>query len=250
MIAGESIRLPETVVPETPVRWDEETSNEGRRSPRRRTLTAVRILEGPELGSPLLATDLSADGAFLRTPTAVAPEVRLRLSLAIPTLPKPVVVTARAVRSTHEGIGVRFEEVSARDRALLRSHAGFYEMDEAIVRVQRALGDLIPGNLLPLGRRPEIEAVLQGVVDRGLPVTVLQPGRGFKPLSCRAVAFEPGTGRDGATLRLDLPLEFPRRVLYLAFSDPPLSYALEGIVLHGGEETALLVPERIYLTER
>jgi ubiquinone/menaquinone biosynthesis C-methylase UbiE len=250
MIAGESVRLPETVVREAPARWEEETSNEGRRSPRRRTLTAVRILEGPELGGPLLATDLSADGAFLRSPTAVAPEVRLRLSLAIPTLPKPVVVTARAVRSTHEGIGVRFEEVSARDRALLRSHAGFYEMDEAIVRVQRALGDLIPGNLLPLGRRPEIEAVLQGVVDRGLPVTVLQPGRGFKPLSCRAVAFEPGSGREGATLRLGLPLAFPEKVLYLAFSDPPLSYALEGIVLEGGEETALLVPERIYLTER
>ncbi|HYO11795.1 MAG TPA: hypothetical protein VE685_01200, partial [Thermoanaerobaculia bacterium] len=46
-----------------------------------------------------------------------------------PTLPKPIVVTARVVRSSHEGIGVRFEEVSARDRALLRSHAGFYEMD-------------------------------------------------------------------------------------------------------------------------
>ncbi|HYO13480.1 MAG TPA: PilZ domain-containing protein, partial [Thermoanaerobaculia bacterium] len=129
MIAGESVRPPQGVVLDAPGRWDEETSNEGRRSPRRRTLTAAQVLEGPELGGPLLATDLSADGAFLRSPTAVAPEVRLRLSLEIPTLPKPIVVTARVVRSSHEGIGVRFEEVSARDRALLRSHAGFYEMD-------------------------------------------------------------------------------------------------------------------------
>jgi ubiquinone/menaquinone biosynthesis C-methylase UbiE len=250
MIAGESVRPSEAAVLEAPGRWDESTSNEGRRSPRRRTLTAVRVLEGPELGGPLLATDLSADGAFLRSATAVAPEVRLRLSLDIPTLAQPIAVTARVVRSTPEGIGVRFEEVSARDRALLRSHAGFYEMDEAIVRLQRALGDLIPGNLLPLGRRSEIEAVLRGVVERGLAVTVLQPGRGFRPLPCRVVAFEPGTGRDGAALRLDLPLPSPQRVLYLTFSDPPLHYALEGIVLRGGEQTALLVPERIYLTER
>jgi ubiquinone/menaquinone biosynthesis C-methylase UbiE len=250
MLAGESIRPPQGAVLDAPERWEESTSNEGRRSPRRRTLTAAKVLEGPELGGPLTATDLSADGAFLRSPTAVAPEVRLRLSLEIPTLPKPIVVTARVVRSSHEGIGVRFEEVSARDRALLRSHAGFYEMDEAIVRVQRALGDLIPGNLLPLGRRSEIEAVLRSVIERGLPVTVLTPGRGFKPLSCRAVAFEPGEGRDGAALRLDLALSSPPRVLYLAFSDPPLHYALEGIVLRGGGATVLLVPERIYLTER
>ena len=37
---------------------------------------------------------------------------RLRLSLEIPTDPKPIVTTARVVRTTHEGLGVRFEEVS------------------------------------------------------------------------------------------------------------------------------------------
>src|SRR5215207_10025822 len=145
---------------EGPARWAAGKSNEERRSPRRRTLTNVRILEGPELGGGLRATDLSADGAFLRTPLAVAPDVRLRLSLEIPTDPRPIVVTARAVRSSPEGIGVRFEEVSSRDRARLRAHAGFYEMDEAIVRVQRALGDLIPGNLLPLGEPSEIRTIL------------------------------------------------------------------------------------------
>jgi len=256
MIAEEPFR--ETTVLEGAARWAAGKSNEERRSPRRRTLTDVRILEGPDLGGGLVATDLSADGAFLRTPTAVAPDVRFRLSLEIPTDSRPIAVTARAVRHSPEGIGVRFEEVSSRDRARLRAHAGFYEMDEAIVRVQRALGDLIPGNLLPLGEPSEIRTILQKLIERALPVTVIQPGRGFRPVTCRASAFEPA-GRDGAVLWLDLPpAGLPRvpRVIYLTFSDPPLSYALEGIVLgrdRGGENgrgVEVMIPERLYLTER
>ncbi|HEX9943031.1 MAG TPA: PilZ domain-containing protein [Thermoanaerobaculia bacterium] len=247
MLAEDPVR--ELPVLEGPARWEVGKSNEERRSPRRRTLAAVRILEGPDLGG-LLATDLSADGAFLRTPAAVAPDVRLRLALEIPTDPRPISVTARVVRSSAEGIGVRFEEVSARDRARLLAHAGFYEMDEAIVRVQRALGDLIPGNLLPLGEPSEIQTVLQNLVERSLPVTVITPGRGFKPLTCRAVAYADG-GRHGASLRLDFSLSSRPRVLYLAFSDPPLFYALEGILLaSAGELVEVMVPERIYLTER
>jgi ubiquinone/menaquinone biosynthesis C-methylase UbiE len=247
MIAEDNFREP--LILERPARWEVGKSNEERRSPRRRTLAAVRILEGPELGGGLVATDLSADGAFLRVPAAVAPDVRFRLALEIPTDPKPIVVTARAVRSSPEGIGVRFEEVSARDRARLRAHAGFYEMDEAIVRVQQALGDLVPGNLLPLGEPSEIRTLLQSLVDRGLTVTAIRPGRGFDPAACRATAYEPA-GPHGATLRLDLATPARTRVLYLAFSDPPLFYALEGIVLVGGEGTEVMVPERVYLTER
>ncbi|PYQ58278.1 MAG: hypothetical protein DMF53_20685, partial [Acidobacteria bacterium] len=248
MIARDDVQEPQLL--ERPARWEVGRSNEERRSPRRRTLAAVRVLEGPELGRGLMATDLSADGAFLRTPLAVAPDVRLRLALEIPTDPRPIQVTARAVRSSPEGIGVRFEEVSARDRARLRSHAGFYEMDEAIVRVQRALGDLVPGNLLPLGEPSEIQTLLQGVAERGLPLTAIRPGRGFTPVPCRAVAFDPA-GPHGATLRLDVAAPPRTRVLYLAFADAPLFYALEGIVLSvRGGETEVMVPERVYLTER
>ncbi len=257
MIAEDPVREP---LLDKPAPWEAGRSNEERRSPRRRTLAAVRILEGPDLGQEIVATDLSADGAFLRSPAAVAPDVRLRLSLEIPTDPRPIAVTARAVRSSHEGIGVRFEEVSARDRARLRAHAGFYEMDEAIVRVQRALGDLVPGNLLPLGEPSEIRTILQGLVERRLAMTAIRPGRGFEPVECRAVAYAPA-GPHGASLRLDLPPASSgkkTRVLYLAFSDPPLFYALEGIVLApeaggmapGAAGTEVMIPERIYLTER
>lgn len=240
----------ETLATRSPARWEPGRSSDGRCSPRRRTLARVRLLEGPALGDGLVATDLSADGAFLRSPLAPRPESargeRLRLRLEVPTDPRPVELTARIVRITPEGVGVRFEEVSARDRARLRGYAGFYEMDEAIVRVQRALGDVIPGNLLPLGERSEVEAILRSALDRELPMTAVEPGRGFKPRTCRAVGWEAGAGR----LRLDLPLAGDRRVVYLAFSDPPLHYAFEAIVAEAGDRPALLVPERIYLTER
>lgn len=252
----------ETLQKESLVRWESGRSSDGRSSPRRRTLARVRLFEGPALGEEpsgagpsggIIATDLSADGAFLRSSRPASAELggRVRLSLEIPTDPQPIDLTARIVRVTRDGIGVRFEEVSARDRARLRGYAGFYEMDEAIVRVQRTLGDVIPGNLLPLGERSEVEAILRSAVERSLPMTAVLPGPGFKPRSCRLLAFEPGApGEEGdGLLRLDLML-LVDRVVYLAFSDPPLHYAFEAIVAEPGEHPLLLLPERIYLTER
>lgn len=244
----------ETLEKASPLRWEAGRSSDGRSSPRRRTLARVRLFEGPALGEGILATDLSADGAFLRkVHLASSPErplgsgERVRLSLEVPTDPQPIELTARIVRVTPDGVGVRFEEVSARDRARLRAYAGFYEMDEAIVRVQRTLGDVIPGNLLPLGERSEVEAILRSAVERSLPMTAVLPGRGFKPHTCRLLGVERGAESD--LLRLGLML-LVDRVVYLAFSDPPLHYAFEAIVAEPGARPLLLLPERIYLTER
>lgn len=237
----------ETLEKASLVSWEAGRSSDGRSSPRRRTLARVRLFEGPALGEEIVATDLSADGAFLRKARPFGFSERVRLSLEIPTDPQPIELTARVVRVTPDGLGVRFEEVSARDRARLRSYAGFYEMDEAIVRVQRTLGDVIPGNLLPLGERSEVEAILRSAVERSLPMTAVLPGRGFKPRTCRLLSIEPGEETD--LLRLDLML-LADRVVYLAFSDPPLHYAFEAIVAGPGEKPLLLLPERIYLTER
>lgn len=227
--------------------WEAGRSSDGRSSPRRRTLARVRLFEGTAAAEGAVATDLSADGAFLRGAQPLGSGERVRLGLEVPTDPQPIELTARIVRVTPDGIGVRFEEVSARDRARLRAYAGFYEMDEAIVRVQRTLGDVIPGNLLPLGERSEVEAILRSAVERSLPMTAVLPGRGFKPRTCRLLAIEPGEETD--LLRLDLML-LSDRVVYLAFSDPPLHYAFEAIVSQPGETPLLLLPERIYLTER
>lgn len=238
------------------------SSSEGRldrerSSPRRSTLAEVEVLEGPELEGQRVVTDLSADGAFLRTTTRLHQGERLRLSLRIPTDKRPIPLTARVVRSSPTGLGVRFEELSARDRSRLRSHAGYYEMDDAIVRLQQRLGDLIPGNLLPLGEVAEIEAILDSAVRRHLRATVLLPGRGFSPVDYTLAGITlPGPEeRDSfdATLRLEGPelaSSTESRVVHLAFSDGTLHYALEGIVLEHGERPLLLLPNRIYATER
>src|SRR5829696_5083964 len=102
---------------ESSVRWEAGRSSDGRISPRRRTLARVRMFEGPALGEGIIATDLSADGAFLRSAhgsgantAGLAERVRLslRLSLEIPTDPQPIELTARIVRVTPDGVGVRF----------------------------------------------------------------------------------------------------------------------------------------------
>ncbi|GIW71483.1 MAG: hypothetical protein KatS3mg102_1025 [Planctomycetota bacterium] len=235
--------------------WTAGRDAEERRSPRRRTLAAVRVLEGPALGGQAAATDLSGDGAFIRTEAAVLAGTRLGLELVLPTDPKPIRLGARVVRTSATGIGVRFEDLSARDRSRLRSYAGFYEMDEAIVRVQRALGDLVPGNLLPLAEPEEIQAVVRTAAERRLEVHVIEPGRGFKP--ARAWIAEllavPVAGRELPAMRLGglrRPLGPATGAVYLVFADPPLHYAFEALVPEPGLRPVLLVPERIYLTER
>ena len=226
-----------------------------RRSPRRRTITKARIIDGPGAGETLQATDLSADGAFIRSTKSIPSGSAIRLQLELPANPKPIEVGARVVRSTPAGIGVRFEEISAQDRSRLRSHTGFYETDEAMVRVQQRLGDLIPRNLLPLGEPSEIEAVLGAAIERRIPVMALQSGRGFKPFECRLGAIETReeAGSRDRVLRLEAltkPVPDDLQVLYLAFADAPLQYAFEGLLHAGGSRPTVMLPERIYLTER
>ncbi len=228
-------------------------SAEGRRSPRRRTLAGVKVLDGPALEPSATATDLSADGAFIKTAIQIAPGARLRLELTLPTGGRPIPAAAHVVRASASGIGVRLEEVSARDRSRLRSHAGFYETDEAIARVQRALGDAAPGNLLPLGERAEIETILQGALAGRLALSIVHTGRALSRGrgALRSLVGEGPDGHEAVRLcDLDPPLGPEARVLYVAFSDGPLLYAFEGIVAEGGAEPRLIFPDRIYMTER
>jgi ubiquinone/menaquinone biosynthesis C-methylase UbiE len=230
----------------TPSVWRPGSGREERRSPRRRTNAGVRVLDGPSLGADASAVDLSGDGAFIRTATRLERGAHLRLELILPTDPRPISVGAQVVRASAGGVGVRFEELSARDRARIRSHAAFSETDDAIARVQRALGDLIPGDLLPLSDTAEIAAVLDDAIDRRLPVTAVLAGRGFR--HSRAAL-----GRDAEGLRLTglrRPLGSKDRVVYVVFEDRPLHYVFEGVVQEKGAWPLLLTPERIYLTER
>ncbi len=234
----------------------EEHSQE-RSAPRRSTLVQVRVLEGPDLGDGALVSDLSSGGAFLRTETRVEEGARLRLQLELPTDTRPLEVVARVVRSTANGVGVRFEEISARDRARLRSHAGYAEMDDAIVRLQRQLGDLIPGNLLPLGELSEIENILRLADLRMIDTTVLIPGRGFEPRTCRIarVELDPLDNDDPESAKLalegvEIKSGFGSKVVYVTFAEGPLHYAFEAVVLRYGRDPVLALPRRIYVTER
>ena len=96
----------ETLEKASSLRWEAGRSSDGRISPRRRTLARVRLFEGPALEegiAGIIATDLSADGAFLRNANAAGFGERVRLSLEVPTDPQPIELTARIVRVTPDG---------------------------------------------------------------------------------------------------------------------------------------------------
>ena len=227
---------------------------EERLSPRRPTLADVVVLEGPTLSEPSVASNLSAAGAFIHTVNTVAIGERLRLSLAIPNQPTPIEVSAKVARTTPSGIGVRFEEISARDRSRLMSHTGFAEMDEAIVRLQERLGDLIPGNLLPLADPKDISAILQSAAHRKSEARVLTQARGFSPevaiIEDVVQHIDLVAGGPALSLSNFSANVAPRTVVYVVFDDDPLHYAFESVVLENGDALVLSMPPRLYLNER
>ena len=227
---------------------------EERRSPRRPTLADVVVLEGPKLSEPSVASNLSAAGAFIHTEELLAVGERLRMSLAIPSQPTPIEVSAKVARSTPNGIGVRFEEISARDRSRLMSHTGFAEMDEAIVRLQERLGDLIPGNLLPLADPREIQTILKGAAHRKGEARILAEARGFSPETAVIQDIEqrtdPLTGAPTLSLTKVSAKISPKTVVYAVFDDGPLHYAFESVVLANDDTLVLSTPPRLYLNER
>ncbi len=240
---------PQTAMPSPTARSSE---SEARLAPRRATYIAVRIDSGEQLAGPAIASDLSADGAFVRTTTKLEPGERLALRLTLPTDSRPIEVAARVVRTSPAGFGVRFEELAARDRARLRSHAGFLEMDDAIVRVQQRLGDLLPSNLLPVADPEGVEAILRTAIAGRYPISVLAQ-RGFQIDEATLAGLTLNDDPTRSTLTLDgveLVEDTTSRVVYIVFSDGSLFYAFEGVLLVPGQRPVLLAPQRLYVTER
>jgi ubiquinone/menaquinone biosynthesis C-methylase UbiE len=232
---------------------------EERRSPRRSTLADVVVLEGPRLSETSVASNLSTAGAFIHTEERVDIGERLRLSLKLPSQRTPIEVAARVARSTPLGIGVRFEEISARDRSRLMSHTGFAEMDDNIVRLQERLGDLIPGNLLPLADPKEISALLEGAAGRTSEARILTQARGFSPATAFITSVgehnDPVTGEPAISLTVLGETVPARTVVHVVFDDGPLHYAFESLVLdvvdrERADTLVLSTPPRLYLNER
>ena len=231
-------------------------SHQLRKSPRRPTV-AQAVLRSGEDSFEGVITDLSADGAFIRTGEGFHDGDQLGMEIGLPTGGNALRTRARVVRAGSGGVGVRFEEMSARSRSRLRSYSGYYETDETIVHLQRLLGDDLPSSLLPLGEQDEINAIFTQAVDQDCEMMLFEEVRS-SPVrqTCRIEKLDE-KGRvwdlDSGILHLggcERPVQSSSKSLYIVFSSGPLFYAFEAIVLSAGLEPTVLIPERIYLSER
>ena len=230
--------------------------SEVRKTLRRPTLATVKARGPGLLDDQALATNLSSEGAFIRSVTQPPEEARFGLRLQLPTDSKPIDLKARVIRKSEIGVGVLFEEVSARDRSRLRSYSGYSETDDTIVRIQQSLGDLVPGNLLPFSDEGEVASILQTACKQGTEVLVVSPGKGFRPATCRITEVDREQADEmlGKALfrlgEMTSPLGKDVRTVYLAFSLAPLYYMCEALVSRPWPNLELLLPDRIYITER
>ncbi|MHC4393592.1 MAG: PilZ domain-containing protein, partial [Planctomycetota bacterium] len=226
---------------------------EARRTPRRMTHARARFLDGSLQKQLSAVTDLSCEGAFLESALDFSTTDRYEIELTLPTVGKTVNVGVRVMRTTDRGVGVRFESMSSRTRSVLRSYAGYYELDDAMASVQKALGDAVGGNLLPLSHPGEVYELLQAAVDQRTPVTVLDPTRRFRSFSARLDALdgEVDVGEPAFVLAdSERPLRPGTMAVYIAFFVTPLCYAFEALVREEDGRQTILFPERLYVTER
>ncbi len=231
-------------------------SQQLRRSPRRPTIAQAAVAANGSSFEGVI-TDLSSDGAFIRSDRRLGDGDLVQLDIVLPTGGRSVPTRARVVRAGSGGVGVRFEELSARGRSRLRSYTGYYETDETIVHLQRHLGKDLPSSLLPLGERDEITEIFRQAVDQGCEITVFEE---ISSSAARQVCSIEKFDTEARVMDLDAgllhlgglqrPIQPTTKVLYIVFSAGPLFYAFEAIVLAGGQQPTILLPERIYLSER
>ena len=220
---------------------------EQRRSPRRRTIAPLTVVEGLSVEPGAQVRDVSGDGAYLRARAGGRAGDRVRFEFTLPTeVTRPIRAGARIVRRDEGGIGVRFDDLQAKDRNGLRAYAGFNSLDDTVVQLQRALHDLIPGNLLPLGDGDEIDRLLADLAARRPHAVVLRPGRGFERQDARIERRTDGF----ALLGLADRLPERTRAVYVALQDGALHYLFEGLIEQNGPVPTLLPPQRLYVTER
>ena len=230
--------------------------NEARRTFRRSTLAEVEIVEGRYAGSEVLATNLSADGAFLKAEHEFESGTSIRLQIRIPAQEKSVDVLAKVVRISPTGVGVRFEKLTARDRSRLRSYSGYYETDEAIVRLQRGLGNDTPGNLLPISDQEDIWSILTTASEAANEVRVVFAGRIDRSSTARirkVVAADEKTTINSGRVILEGVTPTPPKdaeIAYLVFGVASFQYMCEAIVIRTRPALEVVAPERVYVSER
>jgi hypothetical protein len=218
---------------------------EKRRANRRRTLAQVSFLEKSLKNEPAMVTNVSKDGLYIHTKWLLDVGERLTFTLRLPGKShRPIKGVGVVVRIDRYGIGVRFQDLTSKDRSRIREYSGFVDLDDAVVELQNVMQGLITGNLLPVSEWPMIENRLQKAHDKNLPVLIVLSTKKNQTISARLRYNQ----KLLQLVELDKPLPENTNLMYCLVSDGPLQAVFEGIVEATGIQPRLLLPERLYQT--
>jgi ubiquinone/menaquinone biosynthesis C-methylase UbiE len=227
------------------------SGGEQRRSARRSLLCEVSRVEGLD-AKVAAASAIGPDGALLLCTGALpVPGTRFRFTFALPLQPPAKLdVGAVVVRRAPGGggFGVRFTDISSRNRAVLTQYAHHMLADDSMKRLQREFGDVIRGHLIATALRDEARDALDQSARECVEAKVIFAGRRFKLCDARLEPIE----SERLPLRapgLDAPPVFSP--VYIAFLRREVQYVFETVVLApNGTPLAVQIPDRIYSTER
>ncbi|NLH48409.1 MAG: methyltransferase domain-containing protein [Myxococcales bacterium] len=218
-----------------------------RRATRRQTNAPLAAAVESGFPTDAYVADLSSEAAYIHSSKQPPVGTRVELRIQLPTGAKgPIRVGGSVIRVDEDGFALRFEDLHHKDLSRLRHYAGFAEMDEAVVRIQSRMKDVLSGNLLPLSDAAAIRERLTAAGQNGHRVLVIDPNGKAEPGA--AAIF---IGADRLKLRqLEKPLSGNEKAIYVAVLNGPLHLLFEGLIESTGEETILRWPQRLYHNER
>jgi ubiquinone/menaquinone biosynthesis C-methylase UbiE len=230
-----------------PLTQEVDQFKESRKARRRKTMAPITPVSGPIGTEKAFITNVSLNGAYVKTDRRPPIDSRVVFSMALPSGWKhPIQVGGRVVRIDDEGIGILFEDLLSKDRYQIRQYASFVDLDDAVVSLQGALQEVLTGNLLPISDWELIEQRLKDASDKSVDVLVLPSADRKQSIPARLEYHEGG-------LRLrDLKQPLPKEsdIIYCALLDGPLHAVFEGLITEHGDTPAIRIPERMYHNDR
>ncbi|MCG6538016.1 MAG: PilZ domain-containing protein, partial [Syntrophales bacterium LBB04] len=201
------------------------SKGENRRANRRRTMAQVTFLEKAVKNEPAVVTNVSKDGLYIHTKRLLDVGERLNFTLRLPTNShKPMKGVGVVVRTDQSGMGLRFQDLTSKDRSRIREYSGFVDLDDTIVELQNRMQGLISGNLLPVSEWPMIENRLKKASEKNLPVLIVLSTKKSQTISARLRYNQ----KLLELVELDRPLPQNTNVMYRLVADGPLQAVFEG----------------------
>ena len=223
-------------------------SGDQRRSARRPFHCAVSQVTGTD-AHVSAACAVSPDGAFLLCDRPPEVGTRIGFAFVLPLQPPTrIKVRAVVVRRGTSGVGVRFVEISSRDRALLVQYVHHMLADDSVKRIQQEFGDVVAGHLTPTAFCDDTLEALSWAAREKAGAKLIFGGRRFQlrdarfgPIAAERLTLE--------TVRPENPPAFS--VVYVAFARGELQHVFETVVLESnGTRLVVELPDRVYSTER